>query len=149
MLKTYLAIFLFVGLLASLGYCETTTTTTQSSNAVEEEESARFPDGYIVSKNLPELEPGCSLSFKCKRKLQNAEQPKPCVQTCVDSLVCNHQKRPIQKYFYCVNFNEELVAQEHDIAISKQKKGGKVAMIDFPCQPGYLPDSRGRCREVW
>ncbi|XP_075146272.1 growth-blocking peptide 3 [Haematobia irritans] len=145
MSKSYLLVILFASLLMAIAKCDSTTTETTS----ESEEETKFQEGYIIANNLPPLEEGCSFVFKCRRKLQNAEQPKPCLQTCVDVLECNNQKRSIRKGFYCLTFNEELVGQEHQEAINKAKKGGKVAMIDFPCQPGYLPDSRGRCREVW
>ncbi|XP_061390533.1 uncharacterized protein LOC133325829 [Musca vetustissima] len=138
--STLVIVFLSLAALVALVKCDTETTTV-----------APHKSGYIIANNVPALEPGCEYHFKCKVKLQNAEVPKPCLKSCVDSLVCNNQKRGIRKGFYCVQFNEELVAQEYqeEKEANAHVKASPVAMIDFPCQPGYLPDSRGRCREVW
>ncbi|XP_005180290.1 uncharacterized protein LOC101899578 [Musca domestica] len=149
MSKTSLVIFLCLAALVGLAKCDPTATTT---SATDTETTTYEPHkrGYIIGNNVPHLEPGCEYKFKCKVKLQNAEIPKPCLKTCVESWICNKQKKTIRKGFYCVEFNEELVAEEYKAEKEAQHvKASPVAMIDFPCQPGYLPDSRGRCREVW
>ncbi|XP_073820431.1 growth-blocking peptide 3 [Musca autumnalis] len=147
MSKATLLFILSLAVLAALANCDTTTTSVPDTQTTT---LAPHKPGYIIANNIPELEPGCEYQFKCKKKLLNAELPKPCLKTCVDGLTCNQQKKSIRKGFYCVEFNEELVDQEYQAEkAATYHKASPVAMIDFPCQPGYLPDSRGRCREVW
>ncbi|XP_037819359.1 uncharacterized protein LOC119608870 [Lucilia sericata] len=112
------------------------------------------PAGYYKSNNLPQVKEGCEIRFECKKKLKSAETPKPCTKFCVKSIKCEDGTKINGAPGQCIELNEEMVAQEYNDCKKDEEESGavnvmKVAMIDFPCQPGYLPDSRGRCREVW
>ncbi|TMW47637.1 hypothetical protein DOY81_007285, partial [Sarcophaga bullata] len=111
------------------------------------------PAGYYKSNNLPQVEKDCRIRFGCKKKLKAAETPKPCLKFCVTFIECPDGKRTYGVAGQCLELNEELVTQEYNDCKKDERTASlypaPVAMIDFPCQPGYLPDSRGRCREVW
>uniref|UniRef100_A0A1A9VCK2 Uncharacterized protein n=1 Tax=Glossina austeni TaxID=7395 RepID=A0A1A9VCK2_GLOAU len=120
------------------------------NNLQNEKELA--PSNYYISNNVPKIvDKSCELHFECKKKLKQAEVPKPCLKFCLKYIQCQNGTKVRGSSDQCLELNEQLVAEEYN----ECAKDGSyvpivpVAMIDFPCQPGYLPDSRGRCREVW
>ncbi|XP_037942233.1 uncharacterized protein LOC119675119 [Teleopsis dalmanni] len=121
-------------------FTSTTTTTTAKP---------RLP--LFINNNVPKADIGCTVNFECKKKLKvDPPQPKPCVKYCVKNIVCPNNIKIQGQPNQCAQLNEDLVRQELIESQQSDKVGiMQVAMIDFPCQPGYLPDSRGRCREVW
>ena len=134
----------------------TTTTTTAVDTATRipsATESAQ--QSLFLNNNVPKIEDGCVGHYKCERKLKSVKTPpRPCVKYCLRYVECSGAAKVKRSGRECVELNETLLEQE------ESQSGGPlqnrtqlpimpVALIDFPCQPGYLPDSRGRCREVW
>ncbi|KAM7361988.1 growth-blocking peptide 3 [Cochliomyia hominivorax] len=170
MLKTFLLLTLCIGLfvmgegsgLPTLFQRKTTTEQpeqqqiTTTNTPTESGNLDRVPAGYYKVNNLPKVEEkGCKILYECKRKLKAAENPKPCIKFCAKGIECDNEngKRKVAVApGHCVELNEEMVAHEYNDCKKDETSRVnfmQVAMIDFPCQPGYLPDSRGRCREVW
>lgn len=147
--------------LSTLLHRKSTTTEQPEQNtaatATATNNSDRLPAGYYKSNNLPKVEEeGCKIVYDCKKKLKTAENPRPCVKFCAKAIDCDNEKgkrRIAVAAGQCLELNEEMVAQEYNDCKKDESSTlvpfMQVAMIDFPCQPGYLPDSRGRCREVW
>ncbi|XP_065372259.1 uncharacterized protein LOC135964111 [Calliphora vicina] len=159
MLKTLLLLGVCFVILAT-GECGLSTlyhrkTTTEQPESTTATASDRVSAAYYKSNNVPKVDEGCSITFECKKKLKAAENPKPCVKFCVKFIECENGKKTNGAPGQCVELNEEMVSQEYNDCKKDKEEGTsnshimQVAMIDFPCQPGYLPDSRGRCREVW
>ncbi|KAL9892307.1 uncharacterized protein LOC119641949 [Glossina fuscipes] len=125
---------------------------TQAGENNLENEKELAPSNYYISNNVPKnIDKNCELHFECKKKLKQAEVPKPCLKFCLKYIQCQNGTKVRGSSDQCLELNEQLVAEEYNDCA---KDGSyvpivPVAMIDFPCQPGYLPDSRGRCREVW
>lgn len=168
MFKTLLLLAVCIGLfangessgLSTLLHRKSTTTEQPEQNtaatATATNNSDRLPAGYYKSNNLPKVEEGCKIVYDCKKKLKTAENPRPCVKFCAKAIDCDNEKgkrRIAVAAGQCLELNEEMVAQEYNDCKKDESSTlvpfMQVAMIDFPCQPGYLPDSRGRCREVW
>lgn len=136
-------------LLGRLLHRESQTTTTTST------EKPQQP--LFIHNNLPPVEPGCTAHYSCSKKLKSVAAPRPCVKYCLKRIECPGNVIVRGLPSQCVELDETLVLQEIEAnAKAKSSSDGattekimEVAMIDFPCQPGYLPDSRGRCREIW
>lgn len=171
-MKKTLFIFLCVFSISTFGECGVSLknifrhNSTNQSNSIEEvttnkaivvesstaEAVKPLPANYFKSNTIPKIEKGCEVQFMCVKKLKQAEVPKPCVKFCIKNIKCKNGTTEKGKADECIELNEELVAKEYnqcDETTGEVVKMKGVAMIDFPCQPGYLPDSRGRCREVW
>ncbi|EDW80597.1 uncharacterized protein Dwil_GK11480 [Drosophila willistoni] len=110
----------------------------------------------FINNNLPQVGEGCVAHFSCSKKLTQLPVPHPCVKYCLKRIDCPNNEKMKGKSNQCVELNEAVVLAEHDSNTEDSGSGQtteknimQVAMIDFPCQPGYLPDSRGRCREIW
>ncbi|KAH8310674.1 hypothetical protein KR044_002488 [Drosophila immigrans] len=140
-----------VSLLSRLLHRETTTSTSTTTAAPREE---------IFSNNhVPEVPAGCVAHFACSKKLTTVASPRPCVKYCLKRIDCPN--KPVQrgKPHECVEVDASKLLAESETTTARAATGTgdgpttekimEVAMIDFPCQPGYLPDSRGRCREIW
>lgn len=110
----------------------------------QEQQSDRIK--LFLNNNIPEIQKGCTGVYICKKKAKTDSNVKPCLKYCLKKMECDtgttHGK-PDQ----CVELYEDAVFQ--DTSNTTDVSVMQVNMIDFPCQPGYLPDSRGRCREVW
>lgn len=140
------------GILGRIFHRESTSTTTSTTTTTTEE--PRRP--FFINNNIPEIPKDCVAQFKCKKKLANVQAPKPCVKYCLHRITCpNNQTSPVQPN-QCVDLDEQQVLAAHEANTeppvagqTTTEKTMMVAMIDFPCQPGYLPDHRGRCREIW
>ncbi|KAH8358865.1 hypothetical protein KR093_002960 [Drosophila rubida] len=114
------------------------------------------PETIFTNNHVPAVPEGCTAHFACSKKLTTVPNPRPCIKYCLKRIEC--PDKPVQrgKPHECV---EVAVPSDDDTAATtpSTRTGGvattekimEVAMIDFPCQPGYLPDSRGRCREIW
>ncbi|XP_017847795.1 uncharacterized protein LOC108603467 [Drosophila busckii] len=124
----------------------TTTTTTEATTTT----TAR---PFFINNNLPQLQPQCTATYVCKKKLTHLESPFPCVKYCVRLIECPNNVKTRGKPNQCVELDEQQVLAHYEAekvsTTTTEKNIMRVAMIDFPCQPGYLPDSRGRCREIW
>ncbi|KAH8416664.1 hypothetical protein KR222_005023 [Zaprionus bogoriensis] len=118
------------------------------------------PPPLFINNNLPAVEPGCTAHYSCSKKLTSVPAPRPCVKYCLKRIECPNNVKLRGKPNQCVELDEtQVLAQLAEDASGGGATGGtsgattekimEVAMIDFPCQPGYLPDSRGRCREIW
>jgi len=140
------------GILGRIFHRESTSTTTSTTTTTTEE--PRRP--FYINNNIPEIPKDCVAQFKCKKKLANVQAPKPCVKYCLHRITCpNNQTSAVQPN-QCVDLDEQQVLAAHEANTeppvagqTTTEKTMMVAMIDFPCQPGYLPDHRGRCREIW
>lgn len=135
------------GVLKKLFHHETPSTTTVAPQP-----------SIFFNNNLPKIEKGCTATYNCARKKAVLPQAttKACLQYCLKHTTCGNSPAVNGKDNECVELNEEMVRKEHEQNSILEQVGSspsvsvmRVAMIDFPCQPGYLPDSRGRCREVW
>lgn len=157
MLKIFLCLTICAGLFVtgqSVGILSRLHHTTTTEQPAEVTTHDKLPNGYYKSNNLPQVEKDCEIRFECKKKLKTAETPKPCVKFCVKYVKCDNSKVIPGVAGQCLELNEEMVAEEYNDCKKDEQSSNTVhfmpvAMIDFPCQPGYLPDSRGRCREVW
>ncbi|XP_062125225.1 uncharacterized protein LOC133838219 [Drosophila sulfurigaster albostrigata] len=135
-------------LLSRLLHRQTTTTTTTTTAAPRQE--------IFTNNNVPEVPAGCIAHYACSKKLTTVPNPRPCLKYCLKRIEC--PDKPVQrgKANECVEVDatkvladyESTTVSSNDVDATTQKIM-EVAMIDFPCQPGYLPDSRGRCREIW
>ncbi|EDV54075.1 uncharacterized protein LOC6554894 [Drosophila erecta] len=128
------------------GSNETTTTTTTTT------EAPRRP--FFINNNVPAIPTGCEAQFKCKKKLADVPAPRPCVKYCLQRISCPNGQNTFGTATQCVDLDEQQVKAAHEASTASPgaattEKPMMVAMIDFPCQPGYLPDHRGRCREIW
>ncbi|KAH8384106.1 hypothetical protein KR009_012155 [Drosophila setifemur] len=130
----------------------TTTTTTTSTTTTTTEEPHR---PLFINNNVPTIEEGCTAHFTCNKKLTQVAAPRPCLKYCLKMVECPGQKNRA-KPNQCVELDEQLVLEAYESSTVRPVPGQpvtekimEVAMIDFPCQPGYLPDHRGRCREIW
>lgn len=111
----------------------------------------------FIHNTLPPVEPGCTAHYSCSKKLKSVAAPRPCVKYCLKRIECPGNVIVRGLASQCVELDEALVLQEIEAKANQSpseqgattEKIMEVAMIDFPCQPGYLPDSRGRCREIW
>ncbi|EDW16861.1 uncharacterized protein LOC6575388 [Drosophila mojavensis] len=125
---------------------KTTTTTTTTEKSIKQ---------LYINNNLPQLEPQCIGHYACSKKLTNVPAPRPCVKYCLKRIECPNQKVIRGKPNQCVELDESQVLADYEATTVRPSSAAttekimEVAMIDFPCQPGYLPDSRGRCREIW
>lgn len=125
----------------------------RSTEATPNENSVK--DNYYVQNTIPkDIAKECHIAYECKRKLKQAEVPKPCVKYCVKLVKCPDGRTMSGEPTQCLELNEELVAKEYNENCRNETASVSmdirpVTMIDFPCQPGYWPDSRGRCREIW
>ncbi|XP_053954003.1 uncharacterized protein LOC128860469 [Anastrepha ludens] len=113
--------------------------------------TSRPPPIYINNK-VPTVDVSCMVRYKCIEKLKGATvPPKPCVKYCVKFIECPNATKIRGTADQCVELDEAAVRRQYE----QDTKSGesihvmKVAMIDFPCRPGFLPDDMGRCREVW
>ncbi|EDV94685.1 uncharacterized protein LOC6567917 [Drosophila grimshawi] len=139
------------GLLSHILHRGATTSTTPTTTT----EKARRP--FYINNNLPHVDPGCIAHYSCGKKLTNVAAPRPCVKYCLKRIDCPNNEKIRGKPNQCVELDETQVLADYESTRTKQptsdgattEKIMEVAMIDFPCQPGYLPDSRGRCREIW
>ncbi|XP_030569162.1 uncharacterized protein LOC115768634 [Drosophila novamexicana] len=110
-----------------------------------------------INNNLPIVEAQCTAHYACSKKLTNVAAPRPCVKYCLKRIECPNNQVIRGKPNQCVELDETQVLADYEATTTKPssydgattEKIMEVAMIDFPCQPGYLPDSRGRCREIW
>jgi len=110
-----------------------------------------------INNNLPQVPVDCTAYYVCKKKLKTVPAPSPCVKFCLKRIECPNNQIQRGRPNECVELDEAQVLAENTPTTLRQpisdgtttEKIMEVAMIDFPCQPGYLPDSRGRCREIW
>ncbi|XP_055906909.1 uncharacterized protein LOC129942120 [Eupeodes corollae] len=112
-----------------------------------------------IENRIPKPPSGCKNVFICKKKLKHSfanQTIKPCIKYCVRSFSCPDdfvgKTDPIDPD-WCVLLDQNQL-EDFETAAPPARSDGKtnivqVNMIDFPCQEGYLPDFRGRCREVW
>ncbi|KAM8707064.1 hypothetical protein ACLKA7_011207 [Drosophila subpalustris] len=138
-------------LLNRLFHRESKATTTTTTTTPEPQRQ------IFVQNNVPHVAAGCTAHFTCKKKLTALAAPHPCVKYCLNRVECPNNQIQRGKPSECVLLDEAQV--QADFTATHPTDGGdggpttekimQVAMIDFPCQPGYLPDSRGRCREIW
>ncbi|XP_034485457.1 uncharacterized protein LOC117790221 [Drosophila innubila] len=113
----------------------------------------------FIHNNVPPVPAGCTAHFSCSKKLATGTPPFPCVKYCLKRIECPNNQIQRGKHNECVQLDEEQVLAESAITQPTPTAAASdgattenimmVAMIDFPCQPGYLPDSRGRCRVIW
>ncbi|XP_043654628.1 uncharacterized protein LOC122620986 [Drosophila teissieri] len=136
------------GILGRIFHKESTTTTTTTT------EEPRRP--FFINNNVPVIPQDCSAQFKCKKKLADVPAPRPCVKYCLHRISCPNDQNTLGTPNQCVDLDEQQVHAALVAATASPGDGSAttekpmmVAMIDFPCQPGYLPDHRGRCREIW
>ncbi|XP_055849504.1 uncharacterized protein LOC129914335 [Episyrphus balteatus] len=121
----------------------TTTATPESSNK-----------HLWIENTIPKLPNDCKKSFLCKKKVKHGDGIiKPCIKYCVKDIECppNTIGKPetIQPD-WCILLDQNLLDEfDKPETTSAGHHVMPVNMIDFPCQEGYLPDFRGRCREVW
>lgn len=130
----------------------------------EEHSTTASKKSYIISNTVPQDLPAhCNYSYACKKRPKISEGVKECVKFCVAAVVCKpHENRAYkntwcteihQDYFFeILNYSRTTTTPSPLIQIIEaetKKNVMQVNMIDFPCQPGYLPDRRGRCREIW
>ncbi|XP_065359531.1 uncharacterized protein LOC135953518 [Calliphora vicina] len=136
-------------------YHRKTTNTTEQPESTTATTSDRLSPAYYKSNNIPEVDEGCSIFYVCRQKLRTVEIPKPCIKFCVKNIECDNGKITNGAPGQCVELNEEMVSHEYkdELEGTTNPQNLQAAMIlieiNFPCQPGYLPDSRSRCREVW
>lgn len=136
-------------LLGRLLHRDSSTTSTTSTTT----EEPRQP--LFIHNNLPPVEPGCTAHYSCSKKLKSVAAPRPCVKYCLKRIECPGNVIVRGLPSQCVELDETLVLRDIEASSKSTSDGAttekimEVAMIDFPCQPGYLPDSRGRCREIW
>ncbi|XP_017002981.2 uncharacterized protein Gbp3 [Drosophila takahashii] len=141
------------GILGKIFHRESTTSTSTSTTTTTTTEEPRRP--FFLNNNVPAIEEGCEGQFKCKKKLTQVPAPRPCLKYCLHRVTCPNNQTTTAKPNQCVDLDEQQVLAAYQ-APTEPPVAGKpavstmmVAMIDFPCQPGYLPDHRGRCREIW
>lgn len=136
------------GLLGRIFHRESTTTTTTT-------EEPRRP--FFINNNVPEIAEGCKAHYTCNKKLTQVPAPRPCLKYCLKMVECPNNQKTRAKPNQCVELDEQQVLASYEASTTVKPISGQpvtekimeVAMIDFPCQPGYLPDHRGRCREIW
>ena len=112
---------------------------------------------YIVSDNVPKnLSSHCMYRFVCKKKAKasTSQEPRECVKFCVAGVECNPSDTVNYDRRWCTEIDPSFLSEVDEVITSTANTDQKlnvsqVNMIDFPCQPGYLPDRRGRCREIW
>ncbi|CAD6994395.1 uncharacterized protein LOC101456877 [Ceratitis capitata] len=124
------------------------TTTTETAAAATSER----PLPIYINNNIPNVDVSCTVRYKCQAKLKGTTvPPRPCIRYCVKFIECPNAPKIHGTAGQCVDLDETKVRQQYE---ADQKKAGgvrimEVAMIDFPCRPGFLPDDLGRCREIW
>ncbi|XP_055381425.1 uncharacterized protein LOC129612007 [Condylostylus longicornis] len=114
-------------------------------------ETIELSDGkYIGPKNLPSH---CSPHYTCRKKTSITKNEKICILYVMMYIDCGGE--PIQvhpkDWSRTIDINK-ITIEENDLSETKNGekfKQAPVHMVDFPCQPNYLPDRRGICREVW
>ncbi|XP_017052346.1 uncharacterized protein LOC108095686 [Drosophila ficusphila] len=138
------------GLLGRIFHRDSTTTTTTTTTT----EEPRRP--FFINNNIPAVDEGCEAHFICKKKLTQVPVPRPCLKYCLKRIDCPNNVKTMGKPNQCVELDEQQVLEAYESSTVQPIAGQpvtekimEVAMIDFPCQPGYLPDHRGRCREIW
>ncbi|KAH8251844.1 hypothetical protein KR038_009401 [Drosophila bunnanda] len=138
------------GLLGKLFHRESTTPSTTTTTT----EEPRRP--FFVNNNVPTIAAGCQAHFTCSKKLTQVPAPRPCLKYCLKLVECPGNQKTRGQPNQCVELDEQQVREAYEAALVPPVAGQpvtekimEVAMIDFPCQPGYLPDHRGRCREIW
>ncbi|XP_017082571.1 uncharacterized protein LOC108115574 [Drosophila eugracilis] len=142
------------GILGRIFHRDSTSTTTTTTTTTTTEEPRR---PFFINNNVPAIEEGCVAQFKCKKKLTQVPVPRPCVKYCLHRITCPNNQTTTAKPNQCVDLDEQQVLEAYHSSTEPPSPAGQavtekvmmVAMIDFPCQPGYLPDHRGRCREIW
>lgn len=128
----------------------------------EEHSTTASKKSYIVSSTVPkDLPEHCVYNYVCKKKSKITDS-KECVKFCVAAVTCDPPESRYHNSSWCteihadyffevLNYSRTTTTPASVQSIAEDTKKGvmQVNMIDFPCQPGYLPDRRGRCREVW
>ncbi|KAH8284327.1 hypothetical protein KR018_010541 [Drosophila ironensis] len=139
------------GLLGRLLHRDSTSSTTTTTTP-----APRRP--FFINNNVPEIAEGCQAHFTCNKKLTQVPAPRPCLKYCLKLVACPNNQKTKAKPNQCVELDEPQVLAAYEAATTPKPSATgepvtehfmEVAMIDFPCQPGYLPDHRGRCREIW
>lgn len=125
----------------------------------EEHSTTTSKKSYIISSTVPkDLPEHCFYNYTCKKRYKISENNRECVKFCVAGITCQptESRNYMEKwcteieptfFFEVLNYTESTTTPTNEP--DDKKKVSQVNMIDFPCQPGYLPDRRGRCREVW
>lgn len=130
----------------------------------EEHSTTASKKSYIISSTIPkDLPEHCVYNYVCRKKPKITDDVKECVKFCVAGVTCKPTESRAYKTSWCTEIHHDYyfdvlgysrttttpspVMQGIEADIKKNVM--QVNMIDFPCQPGYLPDRRGRCREVW
>ncbi|XP_016990084.2 uncharacterized protein LOC108052244 [Drosophila rhopaloa] len=161
-MKKFLVAFLAVllvtvaqaGLLAKIFHRESPSTSTTSTTTTTTEEPRQ---SLFINNNVPAIGEGCEAHFTCKKKLTQVPVPRPCLKYCLKRIDCPNNQKTLGRPNQCVELDEQQVLAALEASKVPPVAGQpvtevnmmEVAMIDFPCQPGYLPDHRGRCREIW
>ncbi|XP_014101504.2 uncharacterized protein Gbp3 [Bactrocera oleae] len=128
----------------------TTTPETTATNTEATSTSSYRP--IVIHNNIPNIDASCMVRYKCTAKLKGVTvAPRPCTKYCVKFVECPNATKVAGSPGECFELDEAALRQQYEGAT---KKGStvplmEVAMIDFPCRPGFLPDDLGRCREVW
>lgn len=137
-----------VALRNNVGYTSTPATTATTNT---EAMSTTTHRPIYINNNIPNIDVSCMVRYKCTAKLKGiAVTPRPCTKYCVKFIECPNAPKIAGSPGQCVELDEIALRQQYEGAT---RKGTvplmEVAMIDFPCRPGFLPDDLGRCREVW
>ncbi|XP_039970278.1 uncharacterized protein LOC120782198 [Bactrocera tryoni] len=128
------------------------TTTPATTTANTEATSTPSYRPIIINNNIPNIDASCMVRYKCTAKLKGVTvAPRPCTKYCVKFIECPNAAKVAGSAGQCFELDEAALRQKYEGAT---KQGStvplmEVAMIDFPCRPGFLPDDLGRCREVW
>uniref|UniRef100_A0A034WLW5 Uncharacterized protein n=1 Tax=Bactrocera dorsalis TaxID=27457 RepID=A0A034WLW5_BACDO len=128
------------------------TTTQATTTANTEATSTPSSRPIIINNNVPNIDASCMVRYKCTAKLKGVTvAPRPCTKYCVKFIECPNAAKVAGSAGQCFELDEAALRQKYEGAT---KQGStvplmEVAMIDFPCRPGFLPDDLGRCREVW
>ncbi|XP_011178225.2 uncharacterized protein LOC105209507 [Zeugodacus cucurbitae] len=121
-----------------------------TTNIVESSTPAYRP--IYINNNIPNIDASCIVRYKCAAKLKGVNvSPRPCTKYCVKFIECPNVEKVAGSPGHCFELDADALRQHYE---NLSRRGGivplmEVAMIDFPCRPGFLPDDLGRCREVW
>ncbi|KAL5284997.1 hypothetical protein ACFFRR_006994 [Megaselia abdita] len=128
----------------------------------EEHSTTASKKSYIIADTVPkDLPEHCVYNYVCKKKSKITNDEKECVKFCVAGVTCKPHESHSYKTSWCTEIHHDYFFEVLNFSLTTttpaptsiaqeiKKNVMQVNMIDFPCQPGYLPDRRGRCREIW
>lgn len=126
----------------------------------EEHSTPPSKKSYIISSTVPkDLPEHCVYNYACKKKTKDIGEFKECLRFCVAGITCKPAESRHYEPKWCIEIDRDYYFEVLNLSRTTTtpapadqdttKQAMQVNMIDFPCQPGYLPDRRGTCREIW